>query len=114
MEGRFPLFGESLGEAHGEEPLLKVWPAVEEEKTDDRCQGHNGLHGDPGRGMDGAHKDAHGRHPEVRARQLEPLRSCEPRLDPAGPGPGERYAHESLVLAPREHKERVGWDTKVF
>ena len=87
-EGRFPLFGEPLGEAHGEKLLLKVRPAVVEDEADDGRQGHDGLHDDPGRRMDGAHEDAHGRHPEVRARELEPLRPREPRLDPARPGTG--------------------------
>src|SRR5215210_5653164 len=64
--------------------------------------------------MDCAHEDAHGRHPEVRACELEPLRPREPRLDPARPGTRERYAHQAFVLAPREYEERIGRNVHFF
>src|SRR5215212_1962852 len=64
--------------------------------------------------MDGAHEDAHGRNPEVRARELEPLRPRESRLDPTRPCTREGYAHQAFVLAAREHEERVSGDFQVL
>src|SRR5215211_1718321 len=84
-----------------------------EDEADDGCQGHDRLHGDPGRRMDGAHENAHGRHPEVGAHELEPLRPREPGFDPARTDAREGYTHQTLVFTPRQHEERVSGDLQV-
>jgi hypothetical protein len=87
---------------------------VVEDETNDGGEGQDRLHGDAGRRMDGTHKNAHGRHTEVRTRKLEPLRPREPRLDPASPCTGKGHAHQPLVLASREHEERTVRKTQLF
>src|SRR5215217_7669854 len=64
--------------------------------------------------MDGAHEYAHGRHAEVGARELEPLRPREPRLDPTRPGTRKGHAYQPLILTPGEHEQRVGRQTRIF
>src|SRR5918995_873148 len=64
--------------------------------------------------MDRAHKNAHGRHAEVGARELEPLRPREPRLDPARHDPWKGHPHQPLVLTPREHEQRTLRKTRIF
>src|SRR5215203_1643848 len=64
--------------------------------------------------MNGAHEDAHSRHPEVGAEELEPLRPREPRLDSARPDAREGYAHQTLVPPPRQHEERISRNSQVL
>src|ERR671932_337388 len=71
---------------------------VVEDKANDGGEGHERLHDQAGRQVDGAHEDAHGGDPEEDAREFEPLHPREAGLYFACAGVGE--GHQALVPPP--------------